>query len=134
MSFSWLYISHIKDTGMIFFQLFNWFQLFFCEKEILKTAGNSQNKSKMTFLKWGLDGFSYFLWFSVILFYFLSRIVSEDISLVPSWPLYFLCFQADHKVSLKSDSEQLVHLGLWFIDVSLYIMEINKCLYNRNDL
>jgi hypothetical protein len=29
----------------------NWFQLFFCEKEIPKIAGHSQNRSKMTFLK-----------------------------------------------------------------------------------
>jgi hypothetical protein len=29
-------------AGMIFFQLFNWFQLFFCEKEIPKIAGQSE--------------------------------------------------------------------------------------------
>jgi len=51
-------------SGMIFFQLFNWFQLFFCERN-----SKSQNRSKMTFLKGGVDGFSYFQ-----LFYFLSRI------------------------------------------------------------
>jgi hypothetical protein len=28
---------------MIFFQLFNWFQLFFCEKEILKIAEQFKN-------------------------------------------------------------------------------------------
>ena len=44
------------------------FQLFFCEKEILKIAGHDQNRSNMTFLKGSVDGFSYFHWFSVILF------------------------------------------------------------------
>ena len=44
---------------MIFFQLFNWFQQFSCEKEILKIAGHSQNMSKITFLKMSVDGISY---------------------------------------------------------------------------
>ena len=51
-----------------FFQLFNWFYLFFCEKEIPKFPGHSRNRFKLTFLKGGIDGFSYFQWFSVILF------------------------------------------------------------------
>jgi hypothetical protein len=37
-------ISTVYITGMIFFQLFNWFQLFSSEIKILKVA-------KMTFLK-----------------------------------------------------------------------------------
>jgi hypothetical protein len=32
------------------FLRFNWFQLFSCEKEILKIAGHGQNRSKMTFV------------------------------------------------------------------------------------
>ena len=63
-----LFVSLCCNIQRWFFQLFNWFQLFFCEKEILKIAGHSQNRSKMTFLKGGVDGFSYFHWFSVILF------------------------------------------------------------------
>ena len=52
--------SVITKPGMIFFfHLFN-IQLFFCEKEISKIAGHSQNGSKMTFLRGGGDGFGYF--------------------------------------------------------------------------
>ena len=67
----WLFLNlHFcnKFQGWFFFQLFSWFQLFFCEREIQKITGHSQNRSKMTFLKEGVDGFSYFHWFSIILF------------------------------------------------------------------
>ena len=48
--------------------VFNWFQVFFCEKQILNVAGHGQNKSKMEVLKQGVDGFSYF---SLIFSYFI---------------------------------------------------------------
>jgi len=53
-----------------FFRLFNWFQLFYSENYFPKVAGHVQNRSKMTNLKGGVDGFSYFfiLLVSVILF------------------------------------------------------------------
>ena len=50
------------------FQLFNWIQLLFSEKCFPKTAGHSQNRSIMTFLKWDVDGSSCFSLISVILF------------------------------------------------------------------
>ena len=62
------------------FQLFNWFQLFFCKKEIPKIAVHmySQNRSKMTFLKRGVDGFSYFsLIFNYFIFYSESSLLVE---------------------------------------------------------
>jgi hypothetical protein len=49
-------------------QLFNWFQLFSSENCFPKIAGHSQNRSKMTILKGGVDVFSYFSFVSVILF------------------------------------------------------------------
>jgi hypothetical protein len=57
------------DTGRIFFQLL---RLVFCEKEIPKIAGHSQNRSNMTFLKGGIDGLRYF---SLVFSYFPSRII-----------------------------------------------------------
>jgi hypothetical protein len=43
-------LSPYRLSRMVFFsQLFNGFQLFFCEKEILKIAGHSQNRSKILF-------------------------------------------------------------------------------------
>jgi hypothetical protein len=47
---------------------FNWFQLFSCEKEILKIAGHGQNRSKMTFC---LRGCIWFQLFSLIFNYFI---------------------------------------------------------------
>ena len=58
-----------NDTGRIFFQLL---RLFFCEKEIPKIAGHSQNRSTMTFLKGGIDGLRYF---SLVFSYFPSTII-----------------------------------------------------------
>jgi hypothetical protein len=58
----------------------NLFQLFFCKKEIPKIAEHmySQNRSKMTFLKRGVDGFSYFsLTFSYFIFYSESSLLVE---------------------------------------------------------
>jgi hypothetical protein len=49
-------------TGMIFVQLFP-SEIFF-----LKVAGHDLNRSNMEGLKGGVDGFSYFKWFSVISF------------------------------------------------------------------
>ena len=43
-----------------FFQLFNWFYLFFSGEKLQKVAGYSQNRLKLTILKGGVDGFSYF--------------------------------------------------------------------------
>ena len=63
-----LYILRIyRDDD--FCQLFNWFQIIFCENEILEIAGHSQNSSKMTLLKWGVDSFSSL--FSLIFSYFI---------------------------------------------------------------
>ena len=42
------------------FQLFNWFQLFY-SIFFSKVAGHGQNRSKMTILKGGVDGSSYFI-------------------------------------------------------------------------
>jgi hypothetical protein len=39
------------------FQLFDWFQLFSSKTKILKVAGYSRNRSKMTFLKGGVEWF-----------------------------------------------------------------------------
>ena len=61
---SGLYISQ----GWFFFRLFNWFQLFSCEKYILKVAGHGQNRSNRTILKGGVDGVSCFSLISWILF------------------------------------------------------------------
>ena len=56
----------ILKIGEDYFQLFNWFQLFFCLKRNSKNCRTvSQNRSKITLLKEGVDGFSYFHWFSV---------------------------------------------------------------------
>jgi hypothetical protein len=58
---------------MIFFQLFNWFQVFFCEIEIPKISGQSEQvKNDLFFKKKGgedvhVDGFSYI--FSYFIFY-----------------------------------------------------------------
>jgi hypothetical protein len=43
-------------------------QLFSSEEKIPQVAGHGQNRSKIDFLKEGVDGFSYFHLFSVILF------------------------------------------------------------------
>jgi len=51
-----------------FCQLFNRFQLFSSENCFPKVAGHSQNRSKMTILKGGVYGFSFFSLISVILF------------------------------------------------------------------
>ena len=50
------------------FQLFNWLLLFSSENCFPKVALHGQNRSKMTILKGGVDGFSYFSLISVILF------------------------------------------------------------------
>ena len=50
------------------FQLFNLFQLFSSETKILKVAEYSQNRSKMAFLKGGVDIINFQL------FYILTRI------------------------------------------------------------
>ena len=63
----------ITYAGMIFFQLFNWFQLFSSREKLQKVAGHNQNRSKIDHLKVGVDGFSYFL--LSLLFYFLTRII-----------------------------------------------------------
>jgi len=60
---------------MIFFQLFNWFKLFSSETKLLKIVGYNRNRSKITFLKRGLNGFSYFHWF-----YALTRIIPDKIT------------------------------------------------------
>ena len=57
----------MKCYWEVFFQLFNWFQLFFCEKEIWKLQDTVRTGQKWLF-KGGVDGFNYFHWFSVILF------------------------------------------------------------------
>ena len=49
-----------------FFQLFNWFQVFSSDKDIPKRCKSEQLKKKL--LQGGVDDFSYFRWFSVILF------------------------------------------------------------------
>jgi len=46
---------------MIFFQLFNWFQLFSSDKDIPKVAGHSQEQLiNYLFFKVDVDGFDYF--------------------------------------------------------------------------
>ena len=50
-----------------FLQLFNWFQLFFYEKEIPNIAGHRLGQ-KWPFWKWGVDGFINFHWFLIFLF------------------------------------------------------------------
>ena len=47
---------------------FRLFQLFSSENSLLKIAGHCQNRSKVTILNGGVDGFSYFSLISVILF------------------------------------------------------------------
>jgi hypothetical protein len=37
------------------------FSYFFCKEKNLEVVGHSQNISKMTFLKGGVDGYSYFI-------------------------------------------------------------------------
>jgi hypothetical protein len=54
-----LYYTFNGQSGMFFFQLFNWFQLFLSENSFQKVAGHGQKRSKMTILKGGVDGFSY---------------------------------------------------------------------------
>ena len=52
---------HFLYPEMIFFsQEFNWFHLFSSENCFLKVAGHGQNRSKMTILTGGVDGFCYF--------------------------------------------------------------------------
>jgi len=58
-------LDNIRDD---FVQIFNWFQLFFSENCFPKVAGYDQNRSKMTILKGGVDGVSYF---SLIFSYFI---------------------------------------------------------------
>jgi hypothetical protein len=55
------------NPGMIFFQLFNWFQL--------EVAGHGQIRSKEKLLKVGVVGFSYFQLFS-----FLTRIIADNLT------------------------------------------------------
>ena len=59
---------------MIFFQLFNWFQLFSSDKKIPKVTEHSPNSSKMDLLKGGVDGFSFFIDFQL---YFLIRTIPD---------------------------------------------------------
>ena len=75
-------------TGRIFFSYLTDFSYFFCEKEILKVARHGQNMSKMTILNGGVDGFSYFHWFSVILF----SIQKAELSLILGQENIYLCF------------------------------------------
>jgi hypothetical protein len=51
-----------------FLNLFNLIQLISSENCFLKVAGHGQSRAKMTVLKGGVDGFSYFTLISVILF------------------------------------------------------------------
>ena len=68
-------IIYIRDD---FFQLFNIFRILFCGKKNPKITGHSQNRSIMTFLKGGVNGFCYFhLIISYSVFYCLSRIIPD---------------------------------------------------------
>ena len=57
---------------MIFFQLFNWFQLFFYENEIPKTKGQSQNTNDL--FEWWCRWLQLFF-IDFQLLYFLSKII-----------------------------------------------------------
>ena len=59
----------IYITRMIFFQLFNWFQLFSSEFFFFKVAGHGQNRQKNDHLERGCR------WFQ--LFYFLTMIIPD---------------------------------------------------------
>jgi hypothetical protein len=65
-------MGHIQTLYSIrddFFHIFNRFQLFLWKK-FLKDVEHSQNRSRLTFLKGGVDGFSYFsIIFSYFIFY-----------------------------------------------------------------
>ena len=63
LSSIWVYFYFRSD----FFQLFNWIQLLFCEKNPKITRQLEQVKND-SFLKGGVDDFSYFHWFWVVLF------------------------------------------------------------------
>ena len=71
-----IFIIEARFTKKIFdnfnrddcFQFFNWFQLFSSKTKILKVAGYSRNRSKMTFLKGGVEWFQLI---SLIFIYFI---------------------------------------------------------------
>ena len=65
--YHWGFLFDLEDMG----QLFNWYQQFSSEKEencFPKVARHRENRPKMTILKGGVDGLSYFSFISVILF------------------------------------------------------------------
>ena len=102
-----------------FFQLFNWFQLLFCEKEIPKIAENSQNRSKTTFLKAGVDDFSYFIDFQ--LFYILYKIIPDIV------PLFCFIFRINSKLpTMKSNTYHFKKGSNQLFSKSSHIVEPNK--------
>ena len=67
----------IVTSGIFFFQLFNWFQLFSSRKKNWKVAENGHNRSKIDHLEGGVDGFSKFFFNDFQLFYFLTRFIPD---------------------------------------------------------
>ena len=97
---------------MIFFQLFNWFQLSFSENCFPKVARHSQNRSKMDLLKEGVDGLSYLnlpnnVWRLIVFAPFLIKSPKQSLRDL----LFLLCFLLLFLFFLSAKHE-LVHADL----------------------